>query len=144
MSRRGFFLDIQALAPPLSAATYAQGVALYRQQRVLECTLNRVSQHEWGAVGTVKGNSNAAHGVSAVVETDNDGRVTFFSSQCNCRIGRHCLHGVALVVKGHFQSGHSPALPNAVALQTDAPNAVFQPHRSHSLFDDAPLPPFIA
>ena len=141
MSRRGFFLDIQALPPPLSAATHTQGVALYRQQRVLECVLNRVSQQEWGAAGSVKGHSAAAHSVSAVVETDSDGRVTFFSSQCDCRVGRHCLHGVALVVKGHFQSEYLPASPDPVNPQTDAPRAVFQPYQSHGLFDDAPLLP---
>ena len=92
MSRRGFFLDIQALPPPLSAATHTQGVALYRQQRVLECVLNRVSQQEWGAAGSVKGHSAAAHSVSAVVETDSNGRATFFSSQRDGRVGRHCLH----------------------------------------------------
>ena len=141
MSRRGFFLDCQALPPPLNTATFTQGVTLYRHQRVLECALNRVSQQEWGLAGSVKGNSAAAHSVSAVVETDSDGRITFFSSQCDCRIGRHCLHGVALVVKGRFQSEHSQALPDPVNPQTSAPRAAFQPYQSHGLFDNAPLLP---
>ena len=141
MSRRGFFLDCQALPPPLNTTTYTQGVTLYRQQRVLECALNRVSQQEWGVAGSVKGNSAAAHSVSAVVETDNDGRVIFFSSQCDCRIGHHCLHGVALVVKGRFQSEYLPASPDPVSPQNDPPRAVFQPYQSHGLFDDAPLLP---
>ena len=55
MSRRGFFLDIQALSPPLNAATYTQGVALYRQQQGLECALNHISQREPTDYGQRKG-----------------------------------------------------------------------------------------
>ena len=142
MSRGGFFLDDQALPPPLSAATLAQGMALYRQQHVLDCALNHVSRREWGVAGTVKGSAAAAHEVSAVVEADDSGRVTFFSSQCDCRTARHCAHGIALVLKAHFQSGSarsacadiSAAEPSSFI--TSPPS--FQPYQSHGLFDEAP------
>ena len=138
MSRTAFHLDPHALPPPLSPASFEQGVSLYRSQRVLDCTLSRVSQREWGVHGSVRGTGSAAsHDVSVVLETSAAGDITFFSSQCSCKVSRHCPHGIALVLKASYQA--SAAAPWSAATSPSRPG--FQPYQSQGLFDDSPAPP---
>ena len=138
MSRTAFRLDPQTLPPPLTLASLAQGISLYRNQRVLDCALNRVSQREWGVHGSVRGTGSAAsHDVSVVLETSAVGDITFFSSQCSCKVSRHCPHGIALVLKASYQA--SAAAPWSAA--TSPSRAGFQPYQSQDLFDDSPAPP---
>ena len=146
MSRTAFRLDPQALPPPLTLASFEQGVSLYRSQRVLDCALSRVSQQEWGLHGSVRGagTGNAGlHDVSVVLETSAVGDITFFSSQCSCKVARQCPHGVALVLKASYQSTQAasthPASPRSAA--TPAPRTGFQPYQSQGLFDEVLLAP---
>ena len=137
MSQTPFRLNPQALPPPLTPAAFDLGTSLYRRQRVLDCTLNRVSQQEWGVHGSVRGNGSAGlHDVSVVLETTPTGDVTFFSSQCSCTVGRRCPHGIALVIKATYQVNTAAPLAPSVA----ASRAAYQPYQSKGLFDDTPSP----
>ena len=140
MSRTAFRLDPHNLPPPLTPASLAQGVSLYRSQRVLDCTLSRVSQREWGVHGSVRGTGTGLvglHEVSVVLETSAAGDITFFSSQCSCKVTRHCPHGIALVLKASYQSPAAAPWSGAAS----PPRPGFQPYQSQGLFDDAPAPP---
>ena len=108
MSTAQLVLNPQTLLAKVSSATYAQGVALYRGQQVLECVLSRVSQSEWGVAGTVKGMRREVCEVSVVLEASPQGDITFFSSNCSCRVGINCQHGVALAVKAAYKAGSLP------------------------------------
>lgn len=137
MSRTAFRLDPQTLPPPLTPASVALGVSLYRSQHVLDCTLSRVGQLEWGVHGSVRGTgSTALHEVSVVLETSAAGTITFFSSQCSCKAARQCPHGIALVLKASYQA--TAATPRSAAV---APSRTgFQPYQSQGLFDETPAP----
>ena len=105
MSTAQLALNPQTLLSRVSGATFEQGVASYRSQQVLECVLSRVNQSEWGIAGTVKGNRREVCEVSVVLEASPTGEITFFSSNCSCRVGINCQHGVALAVKAAYKSG---------------------------------------
>ena len=144
MSTAQLVLNPQTLLAKVSSATYAQGVALYRGQQVLECILSRVSQSEWGVAGTVKGMRREVCEVSVVLEASPAGEITFFSSNCSCRVGTNCQHGVALAVKAGYKAGALPrvepidapaATPLAAAPLTSAPTYGYKENpRSLDLF----------
>jgi hypothetical protein len=124
-------LNPQTLLARVPAATFEQGVAIYRSQQVLECELSRVNLSEWGIAGTVRGNKREVCEVSVVLEASPEGDITFFSSNCSCRIGINCQHGVALAVKAGYKAGTVPTTPAASTAQaienTPLPAAVDTP-----------------
>ena len=113
MSSVRLVLNPQTLLARVPAATFEQGVAIYRSQQVLECVLSRVSLSEWGIAGTVRGNRRELCEVSVVLEASPEGDITFFSSNCSCRVATNCPHGVALAVKAGYKAGTVPAAPDA-------------------------------
>ena len=115
MSTARLVLNPQTLLARVSSATFEQGVAIYRSQQVLECELSRVNLSEWGIAGTVRGNKREVCEVSVVLEASPDGDITFFSSNCSCRVGINCQHGVALAVKAGYKAGTFPTTPTAEA-----------------------------
>ena len=125
MSTARLVLNPQTLLARVHAATYAQGVAIYRSQQVLECELSRVNVSEWGIVGSVRGNRREVCEVSVVLEASPEGDITFFSSNCSCRVGINCQHGVALAVKAGYSAGKLPvsAEPKARAGEDSSPPA---------------------
>ena len=125
MSTARLVFNPQTLLASVPGTIFELGVALYRSQQVLECELSRVNLSEWGIAGTVKGNRREVHAVyevSVVLEASPGGDITFFSSNCSCRVGTNCQHGVALAVKAAYKAGTSPTTPpteSTEAAQTD-------------------------
>ncbi|MBC7609911.1 MAG: hypothetical protein H7228_10120, partial [Polaromonas sp.] len=126
MSTTRLVLNPQTLLARVPAATFEQGVALYRSQQVLECELSRVNLSEWGVAGTVRGNKREVCEVSVVLEASPEGDITFFSSNCSCRMGINCQHGVALAVKAGYKAGNRPgnAEPEAGVAVEGSPSPV--------------------
>ena len=110
MSQARLQLNPQSLPARVSAATYEQGIAAYRKQQVLECSLSRVNSHEWGIAGQVE-----SYEASVVVETNAAGDITFFSSKCSCRVSINCKHAVALTVKAGYKAASQRAPGDAAA-----------------------------
>ena len=111
MNAAKLLFNPQTLLARVSGATFEQGVAIYRSQQVLECELSRVNSSEWGIAGTVKGTRREVCEVSVVLEASPGGDITFFSSNCSCRVGTNCPHGVALAVKAAYKAGALQATP---------------------------------
>ena len=125
MSETRFLLDPQSLAAKVSAATFERGLAVYRNQQVLDCSLFAANSQEWRIEGDVLGSGRELYEVSVIVEASPQGNVSFFSGDCSCPMGSNCKHCVALTLKAAYKSGGvraaaSPAAPvlNAAELQT--------------------------
>ena len=105
MSDNRFHLDPQSLATKVSAATFERGLAVYRNQRVLDCTLYYASAREWRIEGDVLGSGRELYEVSVLVEASPQGHISFFSGDCTCPMESNCKHSVALVLKAAYKSG---------------------------------------
>ena len=84
MSETRFLLDPQSLAAKVSAATFERGLAVYRNQQVLDCSLFAANSQEWRIEGDVLGSGRELYEVSVIVEASPQGNVSFFSGDCSC------------------------------------------------------------
>ena len=109
MDTAQFFLNPRSIRTHVPEPTFERGMSLYITQQVLACTVNHSSTNEWEISGTVQGSKREAYSVSAMVEVDPAGNLSFFKGDCACPVRDNCKHAVALTVKAAFKS----AKPNA-------------------------------
>jgi len=118
VSGNRFLLDPQSLSAKVSQATFDRGLAVYRNQQVLDFHILGANSQEWGIEGEVQGSGREIYEVSVMVETSPLGQITFFSGDCSCPMGNNCKHSVALALKAAYKSG---------GLRTTTPSAVPAP-----------------
>ncbi|MDO9404528.1 MAG: DEAD/DEAH box helicase [Polaromonas sp.] len=144
MSAGRLLLDLPSLSAQFPGPVFEAGLALYRGQQVLDCSIARVNTQEWSLTGTVRaGGKSAPCDVTAVLETSPDGTVTFFSGHGSCSAPRNCKHSAALAVKAHYQSArtHGAFVPAAKALEDSdgtrqMPAVAPSPSTAHDLLAD--------
>ena len=118
MSKSKFFLVPESLSAQVTGGTFERGLAVYRNQLVLDYNLNALNSQEWSIDGSVQGSGREVHDVAVVVEASPAGQITFFSGRCSCPVASNCKHSVALTIKAAYKSGgfraHAdPANPDA-------------------------------
>ncbi|HSN80508.1 MAG TPA: hypothetical protein VLR44_09035, partial [Rhodoferax sp.] len=91
------WLDLASLAQRCDAATYARGLDLYRQQRVLSLSIEPLAE-EWLLLGEVQGSARLPYKVSIEVKLGAYGQILAWDSNCTCPVGEQCKHGVALMI----------------------------------------------
>ncbi len=104
MDTAQFFLNPRSIRSHVPEPTFERGMSLYITQQVLSCTVNHSNSNEWEIEGTVQGSKREAYSVSAMVEIDPAGNLSFFKGDCSCPVGDNCKHTVALTVKAAFKS----------------------------------------
>jgi superfamily II DNA or RNA helicase len=106
MNDRLFAFDPRSVATTVPDATYQRGLALYRNQQVLDFELAAMGPQAWDVRGDVVGSSGRdIYQVELTLEITSQGTVSFFSSQCSCPVGRQCKHAVGLALKAGYKSG---------------------------------------
>ena len=68
MNATRFLLDPQSLLAKLPPATFERGLAVYRNQQVLDCEIFGVSSQDWRIEGDVLGSGRERYEVSVLVE----------------------------------------------------------------------------
>ncbi|HSV36369.1 MAG TPA: DEAD/DEAH box helicase [Ramlibacter sp.] len=134
MSEGRFLLDPQSLSAKVSQATFDRGLAVYRNQQVLDFQILGANSREWGIEGEVQGSGREIYEVSVMVETSPLGQITFFSGDCSCPVGSNCKHSVALTLKAAYKSG---GLRTPAPTAAPAPNAAELQARRETLERDA-------
>ena len=104
MDTTQFFLNPRSIRTHVPEPTFERGMSLYITQQVMTCTVNHCNSNEWEIEGTVQGSKRETYGVSAMVEVDPTGDLSFFKGDCSCPVGDNCKHAVALTVKAAFKS----------------------------------------
>ncbi len=104
MSDARFFLNPHSIRALVPEPTFDRGMSLYLIQQVLSCEVNHVNSTEWEIEGLVQGTLKTPYQVTATVEIDPAGNLSFFNSDCTCPVGDECKHGVALTLKAAFKS----------------------------------------
>ena len=104
MSDTRFFLNPHSIRALVPEPTFDRGMSLYLIQQVLSCEVNHVNSTEWEIEGLVQGTLKTPYSVTATVEIDPTGNLSFFNSDCSCPVGDQCKHGVALALKAAFKS----------------------------------------
>ena len=104
MDTAQFFLNPRSIRNHVPEPTFERGMSLYITQQVMSCTVNHSSSNEWEIEGTVQGSKRETYHVSAMVEIDPAGNLSFFKGDCSCPVGDNCKHAVALTVKAAFKS----------------------------------------
>ena len=104
MSDHRFLLDPQSLATKVSVATFERGLAVYRNQQVMDCALFGANAREWRIEGDVMGSGREIYEVSVILEASPQGSIDFFSGDCSCPVASNCKHSVALVLKAAYKS----------------------------------------
>ncbi|MDI1245569.1 MAG: SWIM zinc finger family protein, partial [Rhodoferax sp.] len=95
------WLDLSSLVQRCDTATYTRGLELYRNQRVLNLSIEPL--HEvWLLLGDVQGSARLPYEVSIEVKRSPEGRVLEWDSDCSCPVGYQCKHGVALMIKAAY------------------------------------------
>ena len=117
MDTAHFFLNPRSIRTHVPEPTFERGMSLYITQQVLSCTVNHSNSNEWEIEGTVQGSKREAYSVSAMVEIDPAGNLSFFKGDCSCPVGDNCKHAVALTVKAAFKS----ARPNTGSSTSGGP-----------------------
>ena len=98
----GLWLDLASLVQRCDPATYARGLELYRNQRVLNLSIEPLKD-VWLLLGDVQGSARRPYELSIEVKRSPDGRVLDWDSDCTCPVGTQCKHGVALMIKAAFK-----------------------------------------
>ena len=104
MSDSRFFLNPHSIRALVPEPTFERGMSLYLIQQVISCEVNHVNSTEWEIEGVVQGTLKSPYRVTATVEIDPAGNLSFFNSDCTCPVGDECKHGVALTLKAAFKS----------------------------------------
>jgi superfamily II DNA or RNA helicase len=117
MDTAQFFLNPRSIRTHVPEPTFERGMSLYITQQVMSCTVAHSNSNEWEIEGTVQGSKREAYNVSAMVEIDPAGNLSFFKGDCSCPVGDNCKHAVALTVKAAFKS----ARPNTGSSTSGGP-----------------------
>ena len=112
------WLDLGSLVQRCDTATYARGLELYRNQRVLNLSIEPL-EDVWLLIGDVQGSARHPYELSIEVKRSPDGRVLEWDSDCTCPVGIQCKHGVALMIKAAYKGQQ--------ILGTSAPAPSFKP-----------------
>ena len=115
MSQPRLLLDLSSLSDKVSKAIFEQGLAAYRQQKVMDCTLTAAGTQAFDILGRVQGTGQQNHRVSVVIEASDAGVVSYFQGECNCALRSNCRHCVALAIKASFSSMRQAAQTNKQA-----------------------------
>ena len=92
---------------------------MYRNQQVLDYELQSASSREWTVEGEVQGSEQEPYWVSVLIETNAQGKVSYFDGDCSCPVGNNCKHTVALTLKAAYKSG-SVKEPGGAEAHADA------------------------
>ncbi len=101
----GLWLELASLTQRCDPATYARGLELYRNQRVLTLSIEPLAG-AWLLLGDVQGSVRRPYALSIELSRSPDGRVLDWQSDCTCPVGSQCKHGVALMIKAAFKGQH--------------------------------------
>lgn len=101
----GLWLDLASLVRSCDRATYARGLELYRNQKVLSLSMAPI-QGAWLLQGQVQGSQRWPYALSIEVTLDAQGQLQDWDSDCSCPVGYQCKHGVALMIKAAYQGLH--------------------------------------
>jgi hypothetical protein len=104
VSQPRLLLDLSSLSEKVSKAIFEQGLAAYRQQKVMDCTLTAAGTQAFNILGRVQGTGQQNHRVSVLIEASDTGEVSYFEGECNCALRSNCRHCVALAIKASFSS----------------------------------------
>jgi hypothetical protein len=119
-----FLIQPRTIGLMVSDATYQRGLAVYRNQQVLECNASPTGSRAWQIQGQVLGSDrHQIYEQDITLEVDAQGQVAFFSGECSCPVGNNCKHAVALALKAAYrtlQPGFLPVVPNTTAARTAA------------------------
>ena len=96
------WLDLASFVQQCDTSTYARGLELYRNQRVLDLSIEPLKD-VWLVMGDVQGSGRHPYEVSIEVKRSPDGRVLDWDSDCTCPVGYQCKHGVALMIKAAYK-----------------------------------------
>ncbi|BCO29878.1 RNA polymerase-associated protein RapA [Rhodoferax lithotrophicus] len=96
------WLDLASLVQQCDTATYTRGLELYRNQRVLDLSIEPMKD-VWLLMGDVQGTARHPYEVSIEVKRGPNGRVLEWDSDCTCPVGYQCKHGVALMIKAAYK-----------------------------------------
>ena len=111
---QGHWFDGRSLAKLTDPGTWDRGLALYVSQHVLELDIAQ-NGAGWRLLGLVQGSKREAYEVSIELALTADGQVAHWDSLCECPVGAHCKHGVALTLKAAQQGlrlmGGMPVAP---------------------------------
>ncbi len=108
MSDSRFFLNPHSIRALVPQPTFERGMSLYLIQQVLSYEVNHANSTEWEIEGLVQGTLKTPYQVTATVEIDPAGNLSFFNADCTCPVGDNCKHGVALTLKAAFMSIKPP------------------------------------
>ena len=112
--RTGLWLDLASLVQQCDNATYARGLELYRNQKVLNIELEPIDDY-WLLEGDVQGSQRSPYEVTIEIKRSANGRVLNWDGDCSCPVGYQCKHGVALMIKAAYKGWQ--------LVGTDAPSA---------------------
>ncbi len=112
------WLDLASLVQKCDSTCYARGLELYRNQRVLNLSIEPLKGY-WLLMGDVQGSARHPYEVSIEVRRNVNGRVLEWDSDCTCPVGYQCKHGVALMIKAAYKG--------AQLLGTAGPKAASRP-----------------
>ncbi|MEO7159932.1 MAG: helicase SNF2, partial [Polaromonas sp.] len=95
-SKSGVWFNPQSLKSLSSNWCYLAGVALYYSDSVLDMDISPMADG-WLVEGTVLGDKKNTYEVSIEMTLSLSGEVAEWDSECTCRAGHQCEHGVALM-----------------------------------------------
>ena len=98
----GLWLDLASLVQLCDSATYARALELYRNQRVLDLSIEPLKDY-WLLFADVQGSQRHPYEVSIEVKRSPNGQVLEWDSDCTCPVGYQCKHGVALLIKAAYK-----------------------------------------
>jgi len=101
-SAPSLWLDLATLVQRCSSSSYARALEIYRSQHVLDLGIEPL-QDVWLLTGAVQGSARHPYKVSVEVKRSPDGRVLDWDSDCTCRMGYQCKHGIALMIKAAYK-----------------------------------------
>ena len=115
----GWWFDLRSLETQTDAATWARGLVLHRQHKVLSLDIDPQGDH-WLLLGEVQGSQRAPYEVSVEMAVQPSGRLAFWRGRCECPVGTGCKHAVALLLQAAHQGlqllgGGTPQPPGAAS-----------------------------
>ncbi len=108
-SAAALWLDMASLVRLCDSTTYSRALLLYRNQRVLDLSIEPVHDN-WQLSGDVQGTQRYPYSVTVEIKRSSLGVVVEWDSDCTCPVGYQCKHGVALMIKAAYQGYHVLAM----------------------------------
>jgi superfamily II DNA or RNA helicase len=96
--KTGLWFDPRSLEPLCVNKVYLAGMGLYYSDHVRGMAISPL-RDGWLLLGTVADDRRTTHDVSVDMELTPEGEVAEWDSDCSCRAGHQCKHGVALMFK---------------------------------------------